>query len=186
MTTEGTLPILVTDTASNSIPNLSNVEAMHIDTHRDTNPAPDANFMANQFSPTIANAGEVLVNNLNMTSTNSMCNESSHRVSNDEDAPADAIYITRENSVAHQSAPVAQNVVETDRNDVHENRLDALVNGSSSPISIIDDSHMVDASDHPLILSGEREFPFTYLASLSAKWAAIKEKEPSVQGIIKV
>ena len=108
-------------------------------------------------------------------------------VSNIQDAPADSIYITRENSVAHQStAPVAQNVVETDRNDAHVNRVDAFVHGSSSPISIIEDSHMVDAADHPLILSGEREFPFTYLASLSAKWAAIKEKEPSVQGIIKV
>ena len=76
--------------------------------------------------------------------------------------------------------------METDRNDVHVNRVDAFVHGFSSPISILDDSHMVDAADHPLILYGEWEFPFTYLASLSTKWAAIEEKEPFVQGIIKV
>ena len=40
--------------------------------------------------------------------------------------------------------------------------------------------------EHPLILSRDREIPFTYLASLSAKWAAMKEKEPSVRGKIKV
>lgn len=49
-----------------------------------------------------------------------------------------------------------------------------------------EDVCMIDEFEHPLILSRDREIPFTYLASLSAKWAAMKEKEPSVRGKIKV
>jgi RecQ-mediated genome instability protein 1 len=49
-----------------------------------------------------------------------------------------------------------------------------------------EDVCMIDEFEHPLILSRDREVPFTYLASLSAKWAAMKEKEPSVRGKIKV
>lgn len=49
----------------------------------------------------------------------------------------------------------------------------------------VEDTIMVDI-EHPLILSGDREIPFTYLASLSAKWAAVKEKSASVRGKIKV
>lgn len=48
-----------------------------------------------------------------------------------------------------------------------------------------EDVCMIDEFEHPLILSRDREIPFTYLASLSAKWAAMKEKEPSVRGKIK-
>ncbi|CAK9183204.1 unnamed protein product [Ilex paraguariensis] len=44
---------------------------------------------------------------------------------------------------------------------------------------------MVDTVEQTFILSGNREIPFTYLASLSAKWAAMKDKAPSVQGKIK-
>ena len=45
---------------------------------------------------------------------------------------------------------------------------------------------MGDASDHPLILSGDQEVPFTYMASLSAKWAKMKEEAPAIRGKIKV
>lgn len=52
-------------------------------------------------------------------------------------------------------------------------------------VNSVEDTDMVDI-EHPLILSGDREMPFTYLASLSAKWASGKEKSPSVRGKIKV
>ncbi|WCJ36300.1 RecQ-mediated genome instability protein 1 [Euphorbia peplus] len=48
-----------------------------------------------------------------------------------------------------------------------------------------EDVVMVDEFEHPLVLSGNRESPFTYFASLSAKWAAIKEKTSSIQGKVK-
>ncbi|XP_023515609.1 recQ-mediated genome instability protein 1 [Cucurbita pepo subsp. pepo] len=51
-------------------------------------------------------------------------------------------------------------------------------------VNSVEDTDMVDI-EHPLILSGDREMPFTYLASLSAKWASGKEKSPSVRGKIK-
>ncbi|XP_050220647.1 recQ-mediated genome instability protein 1 isoform X2 [Mercurialis annua] len=47
-----------------------------------------------------------------------------------------------------------------------------------------EDAHMLD-EEHPIILTGDREKPFTYLASLSAKWAAMEERSSSVQGKIK-
>ncbi|CAI0548108.1 unnamed protein product [Linum tenue] len=47
-----------------------------------------------------------------------------------------------------------------------------------------EDTLMVDELEHPLILSGDQKIPFTYLASLSAKWASTRMKS-SVQGKIK-
>lgn len=40
--------------------------------------------------------------------------------------------------------------------------------------------------EHPLLLRGDREIPFTYLSSLSTKWASMKDRESSLQGKIKV
>ncbi|GAB2269674.1 recQ-mediated genome instability protein 1 [Dionaea muscipula] len=61
----------------------------------------------------------------------------------------------------------------------------ADANLDSAAIQDIEDDLMVDQVEHPFILSGDRELPFIYLASLSAKWAALKEQEPCVQGKIK-
>ena len=58
------------------------------------------------------------------------------------------------------------------------------LNSNSAPD--VEHIHIVDAVEHPLILFGDREVPFTYLASLSAKWAAIKDKATYVQGKINV
>ncbi|CAN1797010.1 RecQ-mediated genome instability protein 1 [Linum perenne] len=55
---------------------------------------------------------------------------------------------------------------------------------SPNAVSVHEDTHMADVLEHPLILSGDREIPFTYLASLSAKWAATRVKT-SLQGRIK-
>lgn len=57
-------------------------------------------------------------------------------------------------------------------------------NLSSIPIPDIEDIHMADV-DHPFMLSGDREFPFTYIASLSAKLAAMEGRVSYIQGTIK-
>ncbi|KAJ9163920.1 hypothetical protein P3X46_023542 [Hevea brasiliensis] len=72
--------------------------------------------------------------------------------------------------------------------DVEEMHIDASFNRENAVSNVIsnhEDVHMVDEFEHPLILSGDREIPFTYLASLSAKWAAMKEKTSFVQGKVK-
>jgi RecQ-mediated genome instability protein 1 len=65
-------------------------------------------------------------------------------------------------------------------------RGNTVPNPSYNIVSEVEDIQMVDEVDHPVMLSGDREIPFTYLASLSAKMAAMKEKSHSVQGKIKV
>ncbi|KAL2492197.1 RecQ-mediated genome instability protein 1 [Abeliophyllum distichum] len=64
-------------------------------------------------------------------------------------------------------------------------RDDAKPNASSSVAMNVDEISAVDRLDHPFILSGDKEIPFTYLASLSAKWAAMEVKASSVRGKIK-
>ncbi|KAB5525169.1 hypothetical protein DKX38_022918 [Salix brachista] len=76
--------------------------------------------------------------------------------------------------------------------DVGEMHINAPISGASSVSNQHsngtleqEDVRMTVEFEHTLILSRDREIPFTYLASLSAKWAAMKEKEPSVRGKIK-
>ncbi|RAL47479.1 unnamed protein product [Cuscuta campestris] len=53
------------------------------------------------------------------------------------------------------------------------------------PASIEQEIHMFDELDHPFVLSGDKESPFTYLASLSAKLAGTTDKTSCVKGKIK-
>lgn len=50
----------------------------------------------------------------------------------------------------------------------------------------VEEIDLVDELDHPFILSGEKENPFTYLASLSAKQAGMNGSASTVTGKIKV
>lgn len=168
---------------SNSLPGMvSNVEAMHIDMQRGTNPVSHHSSIANQFS---SNAEEMHIDTANITRENSVGNQSSHMHSNVAVAHKDTVHVTRESTVPTQCSPVSENV-ETSRDRIPVTTDNAPLGGSSSTVSNSEDTPMVDVSDHPLILSGDREVPFTYLASLSAKWAAMKEKAPLVRGKIKV
>lgn len=57
------------------------------------------------------------------------------------------------------------------------------------PDSVLLDQNInkiIDDVEHPQILCGDWESPFTYLACLSAKWAAMREKSSSVMGKVKV
>uniref|UniRef100_A0A7N0U830 RecQ-mediated genome instability protein 1 n=1 Tax=Kalanchoe fedtschenkoi TaxID=63787 RepID=A0A7N0U830_KALFE len=49
----------------------------------------------------------------------------------------------------------------------------------------IEDAYMHNEVENPLMLAGDREIPFTYLASLSAKLSAAADSISSVQGKIK-
>lgn len=163
---------------------VSTAEPMHVDTHADSK----------QLSSTIALTKEMNINTVNTTGANAAGNLSSHAVSIVVgEHNNDAIHIRRQNSVATLCSPIAQNVEERNRDRISVITEEAF-GGASSRISNIDDIHMVEANDvdmvetadHPLMLSGDQEIPFTYLASLSAKWETMKEKAPFVQGKIKV
>ena len=54
---------------------------------------------------------------------------------------------------------------------------------TSCVVSDVDDHQ---GAEYQFFLSGEKEIPFTYLASLLAKWTAEKDREPVIHGKIKV
>ncbi|CAL9770225.1 unnamed protein product [Musa acuminata subsp. burmannicoides] len=63
-----------------------------------------------------------------------------------------------------------------------------LAHNSASDMEIAcasDEEDAIGEVEHPLILSGDDEIPFTYLASLFAKWATQQDNKPCVQGRIK-
>ena len=93
---------------------------------------------------------------------------------------------TVENAVPNTSSSVISGFEEMHIDTFPFSLANAVPNPSSHTVSEVEDVHMVDEADHPVILSGDREIPFTYLASLSAKLVAVMEKSPSVQGKIKV
>jgi len=171
--------------ASNSIPYMSsNSDTMNVDTPRDTNPVSRASPMANQLSSVISKAKEMHIDASN-TREYSIDHQSSNMDSNVAVEHIDTINITRESSIAIECSPVVENVeTDTDRTPVATDTTHLL--RTSPTVLNTSDVQMVDASDHPLILSGDQEVPFTYVASLSAKWAKMKEEAPSVQGKIKV
>ncbi|CAJ1937527.1 unnamed protein product [Sphenostylis stenocarpa] len=185
LTTEDTLPMGAQDAGSNSITHMtSNVDAMNVDMARDTNPVSRASPMANQLTSVISKAEEMHLDAGNVTREYSVDSQSSNMVSNVVAAHNDTIHTTRESSVAIDYSPVVENV-ETHTDRTPEATDSTHLQRTSSTALNTSDVKMVDASDHSLILSGDQEVPFTYIASLSAKWAKMKEEALSVQGKIK-
>ncbi|KAL9329878.1 hypothetical protein ACSQ67_004881 [Phaseolus vulgaris] len=184
LTTEDTLSMGAQSAASNSIPyTSSNSDAMNVDTPRDTNPVSRVSPMANQLSSVISKAKEMHIDAAN-TREYSIDHQSSNMDSDVAASHIDTVNITRESSITIEYSPVVENVeTDTDRTPVVTDT--THLQRTSSTALNTSDVRMVDASDHPLILSGDQEVPFTYIASLSAKWAKMKEEAPSVQGKIK-
>ncbi|XP_057972550.1 recQ-mediated genome instability protein 1 [Malania oleifera] len=92
--------------------------------------------------------------------------------------------------ISRESATFAASGVDFSEGNVEEfavstSRENDEHNQSTNAVSDAENIHMVDGVEHPFILSGDKEIPFTYLASLSAKWAAMREKARHVQGTIK-
>nr|KYP45136.1 RecQ-mediated genome instability protein 1 [Cajanus cajan] len=169
LTTEDTVSMGAQNTASNSILHMaSNAEAINMNMRRDSNPVSRVSPMANQLSSVISKAEEMHIDAANLTRETSVDNHTSHMDSNVAAAHMDSVHIAREN-----------------RDRTHLATDTAHPRRSSPTILNTSDVDMVDASDHPLIMSGDQEVPFTYLASLSAKLAAMKEGAPFVRGKIK-
>jgi len=183
ITTEDALPMDAQNATSNLIPHMvSTVESMNIDMQRCTNPVSHNSSMANRTSSI---AEEMHIDTANITMENSVYNQSSHMNSNVAVAHEDTIHVTRDSSVTAVCSSVSENL-ETERGRVPVITDNTSLNGSASNVFNNEDILMDDASDNPLILSVDQEVPFTYLASLSAKWAAMKETDPLVRGKIKV
>ncbi|KEH21003.1 putative RecQ mediated genome instability protein [Medicago truncatula] len=182
ITPEDASPMDAQNATSNLIPLMvSTVESMNIDMQRCTNPVSHNSSMANQTSSI---AEEMHIDTANITMENSVDNQSSHMNSNVAVAHEDTIHVTRESSVTAVCSSVSENL-ETERGRVPVITGNTSLNGSASNVFNNEDILMEDASDNPLILSVDQEVPFTYLASLSAKWAAMKETDPLVRGKIK-
>ncbi|CAI8619348.1 unnamed protein product [Vicia faba] len=178
--TEHASPMDAHNATSNSIPHMvSNVQPMNIDMQRGTNPVYHHNSMANRNSSI---AEEMHTDTANTFRENPVGNQSSHRNSNVAAVHEDTVHIA--SSMTSERFPVSE-IVDTDRNRVPVVTDNTPLNGSSSTDFNYEDILMDDVSDNPLILSGDPEVPFTYLASLSAKWAAMKEADSLVQGKIK-
>ncbi|XP_019463410.1 PREDICTED: recQ-mediated genome instability protein 1 [Lupinus angustifolius] len=143
------------------------------------------NDFANSIPHTVSNAEpmnmDMQENTNHVSIANSMVNQFSSIVAKAEEMHIDTTNITRGNSVDNQTSHIRSNIAVAPEDTVHITR----ERRNFSTVSSSDDFHMFDASDDPLIFCGDEEVPFTYLASLSAKWAAMKEKAPSIQGKIK-
>ncbi|KAG6747230.1 hypothetical protein NC652_035278 [Populus alba x Populus x berolinensis] len=96
-----------------------------------------------------------------------------------------AVPMSAETTMCNLSSSIVSDVGEMHINAPSISGVNSVSNQHSNGTLEQEDVCMIDEFEHPLILSRDREIPFTYLASLSAKWAAMKEKGPSVRGKIK-
>lgn len=104
----------------------------------------------------------------------------------EEEVLVDTIPNSRANIAPNSSTDIASIAEEIDM-ELIPSRTDNPMS-DTYPNDVLNDEEipLVDEFEHPLILSGNREIPFTYLASLSAKWTAMKKSVRSVKGIVKV
>ncbi|KAE8694536.1 putative Glucose 1-dehydrogenase [Hibiscus syriacus] len=86
------------------------------------------------------------------------------------------------NAVPNSSSDVAEDVERMHFDSVPISRENAMSNSNSN---IAPDNENIHVVEHSFMLSGDQEVPFTYLASLSARWTDIKDKATHVQGKIK-
>ncbi|KAJ4850118.1 hypothetical protein Tsubulata_000587 [Turnera subulata] len=88
-------------------------------------------------------------------------------------------------SMLNQSTATVASAIEEMHIDTPGSRANAVSVQHSSAVSDNVNFHMVDEFEHPLVLAGAQENPFTYLATLSARWAAVKDRDPFVRGKVK-
>ncbi|KAF9668058.1 hypothetical protein SADUNF_Sadunf15G0087800 [Salix dunnii] len=96
-----------------------------------------------------------------------------------------AVPVIAETTMSNLPSSIVSDVGEMHINAPSISRASSVSNQHFNGTLEQEDVRMTVEFEHPLILSRDREIPFTYLASLSAKWAAMKENEPSVRGKIK-
>ncbi|GLT69231.1 hypothetical protein SLA2020_413990 [Shorea laevis] len=142
-------------------------------------PSNGATAAGHDSSSTLQDATASQPNNQGATWVPSGSN-TSQRTTEESRAPA-----TVEYAAPSTSSSVTMGFEEMHIDTVAFSRENTVPNPSHNIVSEVEDIQMVDEVDHPVILSRDREIPFTYLASLSAKMAAMNEKSHSVQGKIK-
>ncbi|XP_027148532.1 recQ-mediated genome instability protein 1 [Coffea eugenioides] len=102
------------------------------------------------------------------------------------DAQAISPSATETNEV-HMATESEQDVdrINREQNAVSSFREEAGPNLYSSATTDVQEAHMLDELEHPFLLTGDNESPFTYLASLLAMWAAKQGDVARVEGKIK-
>ncbi|XP_030458246.1 recQ-mediated genome instability protein 1 isoform X1 [Syzygium oleosum] len=140
---------------------------------QDAVPSPSPNFIS-EFE-------EMHVDAVPMSNMQTASRSSTNVAANSVDSFSNAMPYM----VSDFSHGMVSSVEELDPDVETLDRAGSVPNPSSDVASYVHDIEMVDEIEHPRILSGDRESPFTYLASLSTKWAAMKDKASSVQGKVK-
>lgn len=102
------------------------------------------------------------------------------------DAQAISPSATETNEV-HMATESEQDVdrINREQNAVSSFMEEAGPNLYSSATTDVQEAHMLDELEHPFLLTGDNESPFTYLASLLAMWAAKQGDVAKVEGKIK-
>ncbi|CAL9099165.1 unnamed protein product, partial [Musa textilis] len=119
------------------------------------------------------------------TTTKGFVDPSIGRNNTEEFPTQDVRVVVAKESIAHTE----QNILEEAAYDSNwPDTEPILAHNSASDMEIAhasDEEDAIGEVEHPLILSGDNEIPFTYLASLFAKWATQQDNKPCVQGRIK-
>ncbi|KAM7254036.1 hypothetical protein ACFE04_028659 [Oxalis oulophora] len=112
---------------------------------------------------------------------NSIPNRSSTSVPDAEEMQTDSVPVSRTNDLT--SNLNSDSEMHVDTIPVYRTNSDCHFNTNSEVVS--EDIDMVNDFEHPHVLSGDSENLFTYMASLSSKWASMNGRVPCVQGKIK-
>lgn len=141
---------------------------------QDAAPSPSPNFIS-EFE-------EMHVDAVPMSNIQTASRSSTNVAANSVDSFSNAMPYM----VSDFSHGMVSSVDELDPDVETLDRAGSVPNPPSGVAPYVDDIEMVNEVEHPCMSSGDRESPFTYLASLSTKWAAMKDKASSVQGKVKV
>ncbi|XP_060670661.1 recQ-mediated genome instability protein 1 [Ziziphus jujuba] len=196
---------------SNGMPNpLRNIVADAEEVHMDTVPSHRSNDMSNSSLNIVSDANEIHMDTVSSHRSNDIPNPLRNIISDAEEIDMDTVPSHRSNGMPYPS----RNII-SGPEDIHmdtvptSSRSSGMPNPSTDVASVGEEVEMdavpysrpsdvsepclndfpndedVSTIEHPLILSGDQEMPFTYLASLSAKWAAMRESAHFVRGKIK-
>ncbi|GMN56589.1 hypothetical protein TIFTF001_025700 [Ficus carica] len=148
-----------------------------------------ANFVSNSSSDVASIVEEIDMDTTPCRTENPVSDPHLDDILNDKDIlVADEVehpLSSRANVVSNSSSDVASIGEEIDMITIPRRTASPVSDPYSNDVLNDEEILVADEVEHPLILSGNREVPFTYLASLSAKWTAMKRSARSVKGIVK-
>ncbi|XP_071722694.1 recQ-mediated genome instability protein 1-like [Rutidosis leptorrhynchoides] len=103
-----------------------------------------------------------------------------HNMNSDSEMHVDTVPVSRNNVTSHINSDTTMHV-----DTAPVRRQDAANDLNRNAEIAPEDIHMATEFENPHMLSGFTDTPFTYMARLSSKWAAMNGRAPSVQGKIK-